>query len=104
MISRTILPVTTVLLAILAIWYFSAVMLNTPFQKKLDVRAELNPTTQEFVISTLNQKRPVLPSPHQVAENLWDTIFNQKITSKRSLVYHSSVTLSSTLLGFIMGT
>ncbi|MBC8445504.1 MAG: ABC transporter permease, partial [Rhodospirillaceae bacterium] len=32
-----------------------------------------------------------------------NTIFQKKITSKRSLIYHSWVTLSSTLLGFAIG-
>ncbi len=45
-----------------------------------------------------------MPAPHQVAENLWKHTFGVKVTSKRSLVYHSWVTLSSTLLGFLMGT
>ena len=30
-------------------------------------------------------------------------MFEQKITSKRSLVYHGGVTISSTLVGFVMG-
>jgi NitT/TauT family transport system permease protein len=50
------------------------------------------------------QERPVLPAPHQVFAELWDTTVGKSITSKRSLVYHSWITLSSTLLGFLMGT
>jgi NitT/TauT family transport system permease protein len=50
------------------------------------------------------QERPVLPAPHQVANEIWQTTALKKITSKRSLVYHGWVTLSSTLLGFVMGT
>jgi NitT/TauT family transport system permease protein len=49
-------------------------------------------------------ERPVLPSPHQVAKELKRTIWDQKITSKHSLVFHSGVTLSSAMLGFAMGT
>lgn len=105
MIMRSaFIPILTVVAAIILIWYIGAVALNTQFQHGLDKRAEITPTTIQFINSTLNQERPVLPSPHQVAENLWDTIFNQKITSKRSLVYHAGITLSSTLLGFLMGT
>src|SRR3546814_483394 len=33
-----------------------------------------------------------------------DTVLGRAVTSKRSLVYHSWVTLSSTLLGFALGT
>jgi NitT/TauT family transport system permease protein len=45
-----------------------------------------------------------MPAPHQVAEALYKGVFTVKLTSARSLVYHSWVTLSSTLLGFAMGT
>lgn len=103
-LDGTIFPVLVVIIGIVAIWYVAAVGMNTAFQRTLDERAEANPTTIEFISSTLNQERPVLPSPHQVAENLWDTVFNKKITSKRSLVYHAGVTLAPTLLGFLMGT
>ena len=50
------------------------------------------------------QDRPVLPAPHQVAAELWDTTVAKPITSKRSLVYHAWVTLSAALLGFAIGT
>jgi NitT/TauT family transport system permease protein len=53
---------------------------------------------------TYVQKRPRLPSPHQVAVELYDTVIDKKITSKRSLVFHGWVTLSATLLGFVIGT
>jgi NitT/TauT family transport system permease protein len=96
--------VSTVVLVLIAIWYFSAVVLNAPFQRELDERAKLNPTTGQFIEATLNQKRPVLPAPHQVAVEIWNTTVEKRITSKRSLVYHGGITLSSTMLGFVMGT
>ena len=46
----------------------------------------------------------MLPVPHQVAVEIWETTFEKKITSKRSLVYHGWITLSATLLGFVFGT
>ena len=58
----------------------------------------------QHTTDTLNQDRPVLPAPHQVATEIWKTTVEKKITSKRSLVYHSGITLSSTLLGFVIGT
>ena len=101
--SRTF-AVSTVVLVLIAIWYFSAVMLNAPFQRELDERAKLDPTAGQFIAATLNQKRPVLPAPHQVATEIWNTTVEKRITSKRSLVYHGGITLSSTMLGFVMGT
>jgi NitT/TauT family transport system permease protein len=96
--------VTVVVLAILALWYLGAFLLNAPFQRELDGRADVNPTFVEFVRSTWEQERPVLPSPHQVGQELWKTVVLTAPDSKRSLVYHGWVTLSSTLLGFVLGT
>jgi NitT/TauT family transport system permease protein len=45
----------------------------------------------------------VLPAPHQVLAELWKTVAATAITSKRSLLYHSWVTVSSSLLGFVLG-
>ena len=58
----------------------------------------------KLAIDTMSQERPKLPAPHQIVEELWKTTFEKNITSKRSLVYHSSITLSSTLVGFLLGT
>jgi NitT/TauT family transport system permease protein len=52
----------------------------------------------------MNQSRPVLPAPHQVAVELWKAVVVTPPTSKRSLIYHAWVTLSATLLGFAIGT
>ena len=51
----------------------------------------------------MTQDRPLLPGPHQVAAELYETVINKKITSKRSLVFHGWITLSATLLGFGFG-
>lgn len=105
LMSGTLGPVTVVVLAIFAIWYIAAAALNTPFQQELYERAGQTdvPVTQ-LIADTWAQERPVLPAPHQVVAEIWKTTAEKKITSKRSLVYHSSITLSSTLLGFLIGT
>ena len=59
---------------------------------------------QRLLANTMAQERPVLPAPHQVVAELWDTTVAKPITSKRSLVYHAWITLSATLLGFALGT
>ena len=98
-------PVLVVVLAIIAIWYAGAVYLNAPFQYDTYKRAKLaDVPVSQLLTDTLNQDRPVLPAPHQVAEELWNTTVMKSVTSKRSLVYHAGITLSSTLLGFIIGT
>ncbi|MCD2183257.1 ABC transporter permease [Rhizobium sp. GN54] len=99
-----LLPVATVVLALVAIWYVAAVFLNAPFERDTAARAGTTITFTEILPKTMAQERPVLPAPHQVMAELWDTTVNKAVTSKRSLVYHAWVTLSATLLGFAMGT
>jgi len=99
-----VLPVLTVVVAIVAIWYVAAVLLNAPFQRDTYDRADQTYTTSELIAATLNQERPVLPTPHQVGQELYKTVFQIKPSSKRSLIYHGWITLSSTMLGFIFGT
>ena len=101
---RSILPILTVLLAIVAVWYAAAVWMNAAWTYDQAARAGVEVTFGDVVADTLAQERPVLPAPHQVAQGLWDGLFGQKITSKRSLVYHGWITLSATLLGFAIGT
>ncbi|MBZ9793192.1 ABC transporter permease [Rhizobium sp. 3T7] len=99
-----IVPVLTILLALIAIWYVASVLMNASFQRDMDQRANQTPGTVEFIEKTLSQPKPLLPAPHQVAQNVFENTFLRKLSSNRSLVYHSWVTLSSTLLGFGFGT
>jgi NitT/TauT family transport system permease protein len=64
----------------------------------------MTPTAWEFVVKTMTQPKPTLPAPHQVGVNVFENTFLRKPTSNRSLVYHSWITLSATLLGFAFGT
>ena len=98
-----LLPIGTVLIALLALWYVFVVVLNAPFERDTAARAGTTIGFMELVPKTMAQERPVLPAPHQIFAELWDTTVNKAITSKRSLVYHAWVTLSATLLGFGMG-
>ena len=97
-------PVLTIVAAIIAIWYAAAVWMNAPFQRDLDRRGDVTSTTMEFIVKTLSQPKPIVPAPHQVAQNVFENTFLRKVTSNRSLVYHSWITLSSTLAGFAFGT
>ncbi len=97
-------PVLTVLIAILALWYAGAVWMNAQWVRDQAERAGQTVTWQQIVPDTMNQSRPVLPAPHQVAVELWKAVVVTPPTSKRSLIYHAWVTLSATLLGFAIGT
>jgi len=99
-----VLPVLTVLLAILVIWHVFVVYLNAPFIRDQAARANEEITFSQVVERSFVQERPILPAPHQILAELWDTTINKAVTSKRSLVYHAWITLSATLAGFAMGT
>ncbi|MEJ1119148.1 ABC transporter permease [Phyllobacterium sp. CCNWLW109] len=99
-----VIPVGTILLVIIALWYVFAIILNAPFERDQAARANTTISTSQLVANTMAQERPVLPAPHQVAAEIRKTVFDIAPTSKRSLIYHGGVTLSSTLLGFAFGT
>ncbi|WP_405405490.1 ABC transporter permease [Paracoccus sp. Ld10] len=98
-----IVPVLTVLMAIVAIWYLAAIRMNAQWEYDQAARADVTLTLPDIVARSLVQDRPVLPAPHQVAVGLWEGVAGQAITSRRSLVWHAWVTLSATLAGFAIG-
>ena len=102
---KRVLPVLTVLLAIVLIWYAAAARMNAAWSYDQAARAgEAVPSIAQVVVLSMNQERPILPTPHQVAVELAKSTFGLKVTSKKSLIYHGWITLSATLLGFAMGT
>lgn len=102
---RNFLPILTVVAAIVVLWYGAAVKLNAAWVYDQATRAGTDmPAFSQVVSETMNQDRPVLPTPHQVVAELWKSTLGMAITSKRSLVYHGWITLSATLLGFAIGT
>ena len=119
---RNLLPILTVLIAMLAIWYVAAVPMNIAQSITLAKKDGLEVSAPDSIGDlaaaskiglalrnpgvwgySYDQKRPRLPAPHQVGEELKKTVIDKKITSKRSLVYHGIVTLQSTLFGFALG-
>ena len=117
-----LLPVFTVVAAILAIWYAAVAPMNIHMaafhasQNGVAVTPEdpgerrntgtwalflQNPAAIPY---SYGQDKPRLPAPDQVVAELWETTAQKKVTSRRSLVYHGWITLSATLLGFVIGT
>ncbi|TDE40752.1 ABC transporter permease [Antarcticimicrobium sediminis] len=101
---QVVLPVLTVLAAIVVIWYCAAVALNAKWVRDQAARADEQVSFSQLVAATMVQERPVMPAPHQVAQGLWKGLAGQKVTSKRSLVRHGWITFSATMLGFVIGT
>lgn len=101
---KSIIPILTVVVAILLVWYAAAVWKNSKWTYDQAARAGVEVSFGELVADTWAQDRPVVPAPHQVIVEMWQTTVNKKISSKRSLVFHGWITLSATVLGFFIGT
>ena len=97
-------PVLTVLAVVLVLWYAAAVWLNAPQVIERTLSAQPGWGALDLIRLTLSMGRPVLPAPHQIALDLFDSVFGWPLDSPRNLLYHAAVTSSATLLGFAMGT
>ncbi|GGE25193.1 NitT/TauT family transport system permease protein [Gemmobacter megaterium] len=111
---RSVLPVVVVVLAILAIWYAAAVWMNAQWTRDQAARAGVQIGWSDIARDAMQQERPVLPVPHQVAAEFWRLTWVEEATgrrgivqsgslSNRGLVYHALATLSATALGFGFG-
>jgi len=96
-------PVVTIVLALIAIWYVASVLMNLVLVRDGFEREETPYTVSDLIAGTVSAERPLLPAPHQVIAAFTDSVFGYPPTAPRSLVYHSAVTLSATLLGFALG-
>lgn len=119
---KSVVPVLTVVAAIIGFWLLAVIPMNMHLVADQAQRDGLMVTPEapadrqdvsgvglalsntHLIPLTYNFVRPRLPAPQQVAVELWETTVEKKITSKRSLVYHGWVTLAPTLLGFVIGT
>ena len=137
---RAIIPILTILVALVGVWYAAALPMNfrlvldqierdqlarqnqgqaqailitpatAPLRREMGVFALIlkNPA---HIISVYDAStpldRPRLPLPHQVASEFWRTtgkmVQQGRTWSKRSLIYHAWVTLTSTFFGFALG-
>ena len=103
LLDSTPAAITAVMAFIVVIWYGAAVYLNSDVLIDKYERQKTEWNFQLLVSDSCSMGRPVLPAPHQIMEDMNKSLFERKITSKRSLVYHGGVTISSTLVGFVMG-
>jgi NitT/TauT family transport system permease protein len=97
--------ILTVVAVIVVVWYVGAIFLN--LQPQLDTYHRNDvpvPALPQLVSDLWSQAKPVLPAPHQVVAETWNSTVNQAITSKRSLLLQAGITLASTALGFVLGT
>jgi NitT/TauT family transport system permease protein len=97
-------PLVVIVAILIVLWYVAAIVMNAPMVRDAFERNDVKYTFSDLIAGTLEAERPVVPAPHQVVEQLADSVFGDSVDSPRSLVYHSWVTLSATLVGFVLGT
>jgi NitT/TauT family transport system permease protein len=94
-------PVAVVCLVILVVWYIAAIPMNwVVTEPKI---AAAGGGLSNILAFSWNEARPVIPAPHQIVIELWKSVFGVLPWMPKSLVWHGWVTLSSTLLGFVLG-
>ncbi|MBS1255235.1 MAG: Riboflavin transport system permease protein RibX [Deltaproteobacteria bacterium] len=103
LLKSSFIPITTVVSLIVVFWYAGAVYLNSDVLIDKYERQNTEWNFKKLVEDSWAMGRPVLPAPHQIMSDMNKSLFGRKITSKRSLVYHGWVTISSTMVGFVMG-
>ena len=96
-------PPLLVLAAALILWAGLSVVLNAD-----RVRTDAARTATELSIADLVNRawwmdRPVLPSPQQLAVELWHDVTDAPPTSHSNLLYHCWATLSAALVGAAFG-
>lgn len=97
------LPVTTLLVSLLILWYVAAVGMNAAGAIERVLASKGSWDWQDLINATLNMQRPVLPAPHQIAIDLWSSIADWPLSSPRNLLYHAGITAGAALTGFSMG-
>lgn len=97
------LPVGTILLLVTILWYGLAIAMNASgvIERVLSPRGAWS--SGDLIAAALNAKRPLLPAPHQIVMDIWNSITGWPIDSPRNLLLHTWVTASAALTGFAMG-
>jgi NitT/TauT family transport system permease protein len=103
-LADKLLPVASVLLALLLVWYLGCIGLNKQGVVERVLADTPGWTLRDLVAATWAMERPVLPAPHQVAADLWSSMTEWPLDSPRNLLLHTAVTAQATLVGFVLGT
>jgi NitT/TauT family transport system permease protein len=103
------LPVLVITALILAAWYAACLPMNSNLPQLQDRTGDL---AERYRIAWALE-RPVLPAPHQIVTELYNATIGTRllretadglVLNPRNLLFHAWVTLSATLLGFVIGT
>lgn len=102
-VLAAVAPATVVVVALIAVWYAAAAIMNAALVQDAFVRGNVAHGVLDLIAGSWNAERPLLPTPHQVVGELIASTTGYPPTSARSLLYHGGVTLSATLVGFAIG-
>ncbi|MCB8874983.1 ABC transporter permease [Acidisoma silvae] len=100
--TKKALPVATVLVAVLILWYAAAVWLNAP-----QAEALMDPDQPHGLWAVAqacwSMDRPVLPAPDQIASALIYSVFGFPLSSPRNLLLQAGYTAETTVIGLFFG-
>lgn len=97
-------PLLVVTAAVLILWYGGAIWLNTPqVREHLATAGNAAPDFRTVVEGCFTMTRPVLPTPDQIAVEVWTSITGYPLGDIHNLLYHAWVSGESALLGFVLG-
>ena len=91
------LPLICVLAILIVVWFAGALAMNWDQAEAL---ADDDAGWTEVASSALSLDRPLLPTPDQVAGEMFRGVFDFPIDSPRSLIFHAAVTAWSAIFGF----
>ncbi len=109
-LRQSLLPVATILLLLLALWYAALIPMNKVVADPFIAATDGSFSERLRISGAL--ERPVLPSAHQVLAELKKSVIDAPLTrevegvrqlNNRNLLFHVWTTLSSTVLGFVFG-
>jgi NitT/TauT family transport system permease protein len=102
------IPVAVIAAIMLAVWYVACL----PMNRDLPAMQNAAPDLAARYAMAWGLERPVLPAPHQIVADLWQSTVGTRLVREtadgwslhpRNLLTHAWTTLSATLLGFAMG-
>ncbi len=106
-VPGSVFPVALITAIILGVWYLACLPMNADLPQMANVAGLSNRYDVAWGL-----ERPVLPAPHQVIVELYNSTIGTSLTRQtaegivlnpRNLLTHAWITLSATLLGFLMG-
>lgn len=102
--TREALPIAVVLCAGLVLWYLFAWGMNAQGAIERVLADRPGWDARALFLATMSMERPLIPAPHQVALDIWNSLTGWPLDSPRNLLFHVAVTSHATLLGFVLGT